>query len=140
MNDFSIESISVGESASFERTITCEMMDAFLAITGDVNPLHIDEDYAKEKGFVGRVCYGAMVSSLFSTLAGVYLPGRRCLLHGIDSKYKLPVYIGDTLTVEGSVVDVNELFNEITVKARILNQHGKTVVRSVIKAGILIEE
>ncbi len=140
MNNFSIDTIKVGESASFERTITIEMMDAFLMITGDNNPLHINADYAKSKGFVDRVCYGALTSSMLSTLAGVYLPGEKCLLHSIESKFKLPVYIGDTLLVEGTVSEVNEMFKEITIKARILNQNGKTVLRAVVKAGILDEE
>ncbi len=139
MNDYSITTIKVGDSAEFERTITDSMMQAFLEITGDDNPLHVDEQYAKSKGFVGKVCYGALCSAFFSTLAGVYLPGKRCLLHGIDSKYKKPVFVGDTLTVQGSVVEVSEVFNEITVKATIKNQHAKVVTRAVIKAGILEE-
>ncbi len=139
MNDFSIDTIKVGESAEFTRVITVEMMQAFLQITGDNNPLHVDEHFAKQSGFDGRVCYGALISSFLSTLAGVYLPGKRCLLHGIDSKYKQPVYIGDTITVQGVVSEVNEIFNEITVKARITNQHGKNVARAVVKAGILKE-
>ncbi len=139
MNNYSIETIKVGDNAEFERVITAEMMEKFLEITGDNNPLHIDEEYARSKGFGGRVCYGALCSSFFSTLAGVYLPGKRCLLHSIDSKYKQPVFIGDHLTVKGTVTEVNELFNVITVKGSIVNQHGKTVTRAVIQAGILTD-
>ncbi len=137
MNNFTIATIKVGESASFKRKISPEMMDAFLMITGDNNPLHIDSDYAKSKGFVDRVCYGALTSSMLSTLAGVYLPGEKCLLHSIESKFKLPVYVGDLLSIEGIVTEVNEVFKEITIKAKILNQDGKTVLRAIVKAGIL---
>ncbi len=139
MNDYTIETIKVGDSAQFERVITAQMMQNFLDITGDNNPLHVDEEYARSKGFSGRVCYGALCSSLFSTLAGVYLPGRRCLLHSIDSKYKQPVFIGDSLTVKGTVTEVSELFNVIIVKASIINQHGKKVTGAVIQAGILTD-
>ena len=60
-------------------TVTPEMMDAFRAITGDVSPIHIDADYARGRGFPGRVVYGMLGASFFSTLAGVYLPGEHCL-------------------------------------------------------------
>ena len=103
MNDLSYEEIEVGHKESFTVTVTEEMMDKFLAITGDVNPLHNDEDYARSEGHPGRVVYGMLSASLLSTLAGVYLPGKRSLIHEVKIKFAKPVYIGDTLTVEGTV-------------------------------------
>ncbi len=137
MNNYDFGSIAVGDTATFERVITREMMEAFLVVSGDNNPLHVDEDYAKSQGFDSCVVYGGVSTSFFSTLAGVYLPGRRCILHSVESMYKKPVFVGDTLTVNGEVSEVNTVYGEITVKVRISNQHGKVVTRGLFKAGIL---
>ena len=75
------------------------MLEKFRDITSDVNPLHNDEAYAKERGYGGRVVFGMLCAGFYSTLAGVYLPGEHCLLHEVETKFKKPVFIGDTLTV-----------------------------------------
>lgn len=136
MNRFCFNELKIGDSAQFMRDITAEMMQNFLRITGDNNPLHIDDEYAARHGFKARVCYGELSAAMFSTLAGVYLPGERCLLHSVESRFKLPVYIGDTLTVFGKITETNDTFKEIVVKARITNQDNKVVTIGIIKAGI----
>lgn len=103
---------------------------------GDVSPIHIDADYARGRGFPGRVVYGMLGASFFSTLAGVYLPGEHCLLHGVECKFAKPIFIGDTLTVKGTVVGVSEIGSEAEIKAVITNQDGKRVTRGIIKAGL----
>lgn len=75
MNSYKFADLSVGMSEEFTVTITEEMMDKFIDITGDVSPIHVNADYAKEHGFKTRVCHGMLFGSMFSTLAGVYLPG-----------------------------------------------------------------
>ena len=112
------------------------MMDQFYAISGDNSPIHMDADYAAQRGYPGRVVYGMLGASFFSTLAGVYLPGEHCLLHSVECKFAKPVFIGDTLTISGKVTEVNETFREITIKAVITNQNGVKVTRGVIKAGV----
>lgn len=96
----------------------------------------MSEEYAAGRGFPGRVVYGMLGASFFSTLAGVYLPGEHCLLHSVESKFAKPIFIGDTLTITGKVDEVNDVFGEITIKATITNQDGKKVTRGVIKAGV----
>ena len=136
MNHYTLAEMTPGLTEEFTVTVTPEMMDAFRAITGDVSPIHIDADYAKGRGYPGRVVYGMLGASFFSTLAGVYLPGEHCLLHGVDLKFAKPIFIGDTLTVTGVVDEVNDTFREITIKASIVNQDGKKVTRAVIRAGV----
>ncbi len=75
-------------------------------------------------------------AGLFSTLAGVYLPGASCLLHSVEAKFAKPVFIGDTLTVSGTITEVNPAFATVTIKAAITNQHGVKVTRGIIKAGV----
>ena len=129
MNHYTLAEMTPGLSEEFTVTVTPEMMDAFCTITGDV-------DYAKGRGFPGRVVYGMLGASFFSTLAGVYLPGEHCLLHGVECKFAKPIFIGDTLTVKGTVVSVSEIGSEAEIKAVITNQDGKRVTRGVIKAGL----
>lgn len=136
MNHYTLAEMVPGLSEEFTVTVTAEMMDQFKAITGDVSPIHIDADYAKDRGFPGRVVYGMLGASFFSTLAGVWLPGEHCLLHSVEAKFAKPIFIGDTLTVAGRVEEVNETFGEVTIKAVITNQQGKKVTRGLIRAGV----
>ena len=136
MNHFTLEEIQPGLTQEFCVTVTSEMMDQFYAISGDNSPIHMDADYAAQRGYPGRVVYGMLGASFFSTLAGVYLPGEHCLLHSVECKFAKPVFIGDTLTISGKVTEVNETFREITIKAVITNQNGVKVTRGVIKASV----
>lgn len=136
MNHYRLADLTPGVTESFTVTITEEMMAQFYAITGDNSPIHMDADYAAGRGYPGRVVYGMLGASFLSTLAGVYLPGEHCLLHGVDLKFAKPIFIGDTLIVTGVVDEVNDTFREITIKASIVNQDGKKVTRAVIRAGV----
>ncbi len=136
MNSYTLAGLAPGLTESFTVTVTEEMMRQFYAITGDCSPIHMDAEYAAGRGYAGRVVYGMLGASFFSTLAGVYLPGEHCLLHSVEAKFAKPVMIGDTLTVSGKVADVNETFGEVTIKAVITNQNGQKVTRGLIKAGV----
>lgn len=136
MNSYTFDDIQPGQNAQFEVVITADKMDLFRALSGDVSPIHLDAEYAKTRGYEGRVVYGMLVASFFSTLAGTYLPGEHCLLHSVNSKFVKPVFIGDVLTISGTVTEKHELFKEITIKTKITNQHEKTVCRGEIKASV----
>lgn len=140
MNSYRLEDITIGQTESFTTLIMPEKMELFFRLTGDNSPIHMDDEYAKQRGHEGRVVYGMLGASLFSTLAGVYLPGSTCLLHSVEAKFVRPVYVGDELTVTGKVHEINETFNEITIKGVITNQHGQKVIRGIIKAGIAKEQ
>lgn len=137
MNEYQLEDMRLGLEAKFQVEITSEMMDAFLAVSGDNNPLHIDSEYAASKGFPGRVAYGMLTSALLSRLVGVYLPGKHCLLQGVDSVFQKPAFIGDILEISGVVSYINEPFKMIELKAEIRNQNGQRILRAKIKAGFL---
>ena len=136
MNHYTLAEMTPGLTESFTVTVTEEMMQDFERLSGDCSPIHIDEDYARGRGYPGRVVYGMLGASFFSTLAGVYLPGEHCLLHSVECKFAKPVFIGDELTVTGEVTEVNETFREATIKVWITNAAGKKVTRGVVKAGL----
>ena len=133
---YRLAGLQPGLSESFTAEVTAEKMEQFYALTGDCSPIHRSAEYAAGRGYPGRVVYGMLGASLVSTLAGVWLPGEHCLLHEVDAKFVRPVFIGDRLTVTGTVEEVNETFREITVKYTITNQDGKKVTRGYYKAGL----
>lgn len=139
MKEYKMEDIYVGLEESFDVIITEEMMTKFLEITGDINPLHNDESYAKVKNYNGKVVYGMLTSSFISTLGGVYLPGKYCLIQGVEIKFSKPVYIGDELTIIGSVEEIHESVGQIVIKVRIMNQNGKIVCKGKLRAGVMSE-
>ena len=137
MNNYTFEELSIGQSESFEVTVTAEMMDSFLKISGDINPLHNDKNFAEEQGYADRVVYGLLTTSFISKLVGVLLPGEKCLLQGIEVKYLRPVYIGDTLLVTGIVDELHESVQRASIKVSISNQDNKKVVKGKAEVGFL---
>ena len=136
MNHYKLQELTPGMEVCFSVTVTEKMLQKFQEISGDVNPLHTDVAFARAKGYPGRVAYGMLTASFYSTLAGVYLPGEHCLLWEVDSKFTSPVFVGDQLNVYGKVTEVNDNHGFIRVKARVKNQRGETVSRGIITAGV----
>ena len=136
MNDYSYEEITIGQKESFKVTITKDMLDKFKDITGDINPLHNDESYAIGKGHPDVVAYGMLTASFLSTFAGVYMPGKRSLIHEVETKLERPVYVGDTITIEGTVKEKNDTFSFIVVKILMKNQKGEKVLKAKMQIGV----
>ena len=139
MNSYKFDDISVGLEEHFSVKVDADKLDKFLEISGDTNPLHTDSEYSKSNGFLDRVVYGMLTSSFYSTLVGVYLPGKYCILHGIDIQFSKPVYIGDTLKISGKVTYINEAYKQIEIKAIVKNQDDKKVSKATIKVGVMNE-
>ncbi len=137
VNEYCWGDLKVGLRQEFEVSITNIMMLHFLRDAGDCNPLHVNELYARSNGFRSRVVYGLLTSSFYSTLAGVYLPGKRCLLHGIDVSFSGPAYVGDQLTVDGEITHLNDAYRRIEMRAKIVNAGGEVISKAKIRAGLL---
>lgn len=145
MNAYRFSDLAVGMEVSFDCLediggghieITPSAYEAFRTLSGDVSPIHVDEAYAKERGFRGTVCYGMLVSAYYSTLVGVYLPGKYALFQEAHISMTKPVYAGDRLTVTGKVKELNDALKRVTIKARIRNQDGETVSRATLEVGV----
>ena len=137
MQEYLFSEIVVGLKHSFEVILSEDKMQKFLEISGDTNPMHLDSTYAKAKGMRDRVVYGMLSSSFYSTLVGVYLPGKFALLHQINLQFSKPVFVGDKLIISGEVVSINDTFRQIEVKAQIFNQNLQKISRAKIKIGIV---
>ena len=135
MNEFRWKDIAVGVKAQFEASFSEEMIRQFAEICGDHNPLHVNPIYAKTHGFVGPVVFGMMTSSLYSQLAGMYLPGKYALLQGIDIHFNAPAFAHETLLVEGQVSHLTEAYRRFEMRARIRKADGKLVSKATVRVG-----
>ncbi len=140
MNEYRFEDLKVGQEEYFTVTVTEEMMQQFLDLSGDSNPLHIDGEFAQEQGYQDKVVYGLLTTSFISRLVGVLLPGKFCLLQGIDVKYTRPVYVGDILIVKGIVDELHPSVQRAEIKIEIINQDEKKVVKGKAEVGFLKDE
>ncbi len=137
MNRYSYEDLSPGHKESFEVTVDEKAMELFKTITGDINPLHNDKEYALKRGYDNRVVYGMLTASYLSTLAGVYLPGERSLIQSTEVKFSRPVYPGEKLTIEGEVTEKNDAYKVIVLKVTIRNSKNEKVLKGRMQIGIV---
>lgn len=103
------EDLQVGNSAAFEKTVTEADIQAFAAISGDTNPVHLDEEYARGTMFKGRIAHGLLSAGFISTVFGTKLPGPGSIYISQNLRFKAPVRIGDTVEAR---VEVKELLPE----------------------------
>jgi 3-hydroxybutyryl-CoA dehydratase len=135
MTEYQWTELFVGLKHSFSAVFTEEMMKNFENLSGDINPLHVDHEYAVHAGFVGPVIFGMMSSSLYSKLVGVYLPGKNALLQGIDIDFNSPCYVGERLNVEGEIIFLSDAFKRLEVKATIRKDSKQLVSKATIRVG-----
>lgn len=136
MNHYTFSELTEGLSAEFTVTVTEKMHQSFTELTGDVNPMHMTDEYARTQGYEAKLVYGMLTASLYSTLVGVYLPGEYCLFHEVHTTFNAPVYVGDTLTISGKIIELHEGFKRAKIKAQVVNQKGKKVSRATLTVGV----
>lgn len=111
--------IRIGDIFSFERTLSAKDVADFARLTGDYNPLHVDEDFAGATPFGGTLVHGMLSSSLFSTLVGMHCPGKNCLYLSQTLNFKTPIHPGDTVRVTGTVIRKTDALQTITLRTEI---------------------
>lgn len=137
MKEYTYEEIEIGLTESFQVTVTEQMMEQFLQITGDANPLHQDAEYARSRQYADKVVYGMLSSSFYSTLAGMYLPGKYSLIHSMENKFLKPVYVGDTLTISGTVKEKEDAYRMLMLALLIQNQKEEKVSKGKMQVKVL---
>jgi acyl dehydratase len=101
------DDLSEGSSATVSFSITTEQLRQFAALSGDFNPLHLDDAFARGKGYEGAVVYGALLIAKISQLIGMRLPGRDSVWASISFDFKRPLYVGQMAEVEGRVLTLH---------------------------------
>lgn len=137
MNTYTYEEIEIGTKANFSSKITQDEINAFSKITGDKNPLHMDLSYAKQTKFQKNVVFGLLVQSYFSTVAGMYLPGKYSLILSVESRFKNPAFCGDEVFVTGEVIKKVDFGKIIVLKVEIKNQEEKILVDGEMKVQVM---
>lgn len=122
------DELAIGESASLVRTLTPEDIQLFAVMSGDVNPAHVDEEFAKSDMFHKVIAHGMWGGSLISTVLGTQLPGPGTIYLGQTFKFRRPVGLGDTVTVKVTVAEKDPEKHRVTFDCACLNQAGEVVI------------
>ena len=123
------DEIQIGDSASLDRPLTMRDIKLFAAMSGDVNPAHVDEDYARSSRFHEVIAHGMWGGSLISTLLGTELPGPGTIYIGQTLRFRRPVRLGDRLTVTVTVTEKDAKRNRLTFACKCFNQEGEVVIK-----------
>ena len=137
-SEYSFDEIEIGMQKSFKIFISEDRLDDFAKLSGDDNPLHMNEEYASSTSFKKRVCSGMFLSSFFSRLVGMYLPGKHALHISQSLNFVNPCFIGEMITVEGKVVDKSPATKIIKLETTITNESGKRIIDG--KAQVIVRD
>jgi acyl dehydratase len=123
--------MKVGDSATKTLLITEELIQNFAIVTGDFNPVHLDEAYASNSFFRARVAHGLIPATLIGSILGTILPGPGSIYLSQTLEFKAPVYLGDRITAEVTVAGISEPNLKIQLDTRVFNQKGNLVLHGV---------
>ncbi|MCG8612588.1 MAG: MaoC family dehydratase N-terminal domain-containing protein [Pseudomonadales bacterium] len=127
MENITYEELQIGDSATFSKTLTENELVLFAAVSGDVNPVHLDSDFAKGTMFKERIAHGMWSGALVSAALATVLPGPGTIYLGQELSFKRPVKIDDTLPVKLTVAKKEEK-NRVIIDCLVSNQKDETVV------------
>ena len=123
-----INEINVGDRAEFSKTISESDVYLYAGVTGDFNPAHTNEEYAKDTFFKTRIAHGMLSAGLISTVLGNELPGPGSVYISQELNFLAPVHLGDTVTAQAEVIEVLSEKNRVKLKTTCMNQDGITVL------------
>ena len=131
LSEYSLNEIEIGLKKNFEITITESMFNDFAKLSGDYNPLHMNEEYASSTSFKKRVCSGMFLATFFSRLVGMYLPGKHALYFSQSLNFRHPCFIGDLITVSSTVIDKSPSTKILKIRSKITNQDNKIILSGI---------
>lgn len=127
LENFPYDELTIGQTASFTKTLTEEDILLFAAASGDVNPVHLDEEFASTTQFGGRIAHGMWTGALISAGIALTLPGPGSIYLGQNLTFRKPVMLGDTITISLEVTEKLDDKQFVTLDCKATNQHGKAV-------------
>ncbi len=128
MVGLSYSNIKIGQKAELKRTVTEEDIEKFADVSGDRNPIHLDEEFAKKTIFQGRIAHGMLSAAFISTVLASKLPGPGSIYLKQELIFKKPIRIGDTIIITVEVIDKDDEKERITLRTTCTNQHNEMVV------------
>lgn len=131
MKGKTISQIQIGDSEFYERTVTEADVVMFGGVSGDLNPAHFNEKYARDTMFKGRIVHGMLTASYFSTVLGTLLPGPGTIYLGQELKFTKPVRVQDTIKAVVTVTEINLEKNIVKLETIAYNENGEVVVKGL---------
>lgn len=128
MTKLTIDLLQVGQQADFTKTVSESDVYLYAGLTGDLNPAHINEEYAKGTRFGGRIAHGMLSAGFISAVIGMQLPGPGSIYMGQNLKFTAPVCIGDTVTATVTVREIDSVKNRVTLDTVCTNQEGTVLI------------
>ena len=119
--------LQIGESASMSKTVSESDIYMFAGITGDFNPMHVNEEYAKKTKFKTRIAHGGLTVGLIAPVLGLMLPGEGTIVSSLLVNFLAPVKIGDTITSKVEVAEKNEEKKNVKMLLEWINQQNTRV-------------
>ena len=132
-NELSYNEISIGKQESFIIKITESMVEKFSNLSGDLNPLHMDNEFAESSSFNKRIVHGMLLASFFSQLIGMKLPGKNALYFSQTLNFRSPCYIDDEIEVVGEVIEKSDSTQIITLSTTIFNKSKTCLIDGIAK-------
>ncbi len=129
--------LKVGDKFTTERLVTDELIRQFAEVSGDYNPIHLDEDYAKQTRFGKRIAHGMLSGAFISAVLGNELKNMKIVYLSQTLKFTAPVFIGDTVTTTATVTNIREDKPIVTSETVCTNQNGEILVTGESKIMIL---
>ena len=133
LNELSYDDISIGQQESFIIKITESMVEKFSNLSGDLNPLHMDNQFAESSSFKKRIVHGMLLASFFSQLIGMKLPGKNALYFSQTLNFRSPCYIDDEIEVVGEVIEKSDSTQIITVSTSIFDKSKTCLIDGIAK-------
>ena len=116
-----------GMTVEWDFQVSDREMQTFAELTGDYAPLHLDEEFARSKGFAGKVVYGALLTAQLSRLVGMHIPGRDGFFIGLTADFRRPVIVGETVSLRAEVTQISEGTRVIAMRYT-MRANGKVAV------------
>lgn len=129
--------LKMGQSAEMVHTITEDDIQKFGDLSGDYNPLHFNEEWAKTTMFGSRIAHGILTASYISAVIGMHLPGPGTIYMSQSMRFMAPVRIGDTITARVEVVQLNDEKERVTLKTTCTNQDGTIILDGEALIGLM---
>ncbi len=131
LSELNFDEIEIGNSREFKITITDSMVDEFAKISGDFNPLHVDEKYAQATKFGKRVAHGMLLASFLSQMVGMYLPGKHALYSSQTLEFHNPCFVGSKISVMSKVIDKSQSTKIVKIESKISDEENKLLLYGI---------
>lgn len=131
LQSHTFDELPVGKKATYTRTVTEQDIQLFAVVSGDINPLHLDPEFAKTTMFGERIAHGMMTGAIVSAALVMSLTGPGAIYRSQSLRFRRPVKIGDVITVHLEITERNEEKKVLTIDCDCINQSGESVAKGV---------